>query len=82
MNNAAEGLVYAHRLGTGKSESLLTWADVEAWQPDNGLLWIHLDASNEKSLNWLEHHGELSSLIREALLELVRGALEERGDGR
>lgn len=82
MNNVSDGLVYGHRITPGKSDAMLTWADVESWQPDQGLLWIHLDASNETALNWLEQHGGLSPLTREALLELgtrPRSVVSESG---
>jgi zinc transporter len=52
-----------------QSKVALTWADVDAWQPQAGVLWIHLDASDDTVLDWLEQQSELSPLIHEALLE-------------
>jgi hypothetical protein len=46
MTELSDGLVHGYRLGTGKLEDALTWADVEAWRPEQGLLWIHLDADH------------------------------------
>jgi zinc transporter len=48
----------------------LPWADVEAWQPEQGLLWIHLDADHEAVLKWLTEKSGLSPLVTEALLEV------------
>lgn len=70
MTSGSDGLVYAHLIGGGTHKDLLTWADVEAWQPAQGLLWIHLDVANETALDWLKHKSGLSPVIQEALLEL------------
>ena len=69
MSDASSDLVYAHYIGKNKSQGQLTWLDVKAWQPDRGVLWIHLDAANETVLTWLEQKSGLSPLIQEALLE-------------
>jgi zinc transporter len=70
VNEKSEGLVYAHLLGSGPQEEMLTWADVDRWRPGQGLLWIHLDAVNTTALDWLKNKSGLSPLIQEALLEL------------
>jgi zinc transporter len=69
MTNASSGMVYAHCFSHDRSEPITTWAEVDDWQPDQGVLWIHLDAENETALSWLENKSELSPLVREALLE-------------
>ena len=37
MSEVSNGLVYGYRLGSGKLENALTWADVDAWRPEQGL---------------------------------------------
>lgn len=69
MTDGSNGLIYSYRLGSGKLEDALTWADVEAWRTEQGLLWIHLDADHESVLKWLKEKSGLSPLIQEALLE-------------
>lgn len=69
MNEVSNGLVYGYRLGSGKLERALTWADVDAWRPEQGLLWIHLDADHESVLKWLTEKSGLSPMVAEALLE-------------
>jgi len=69
MNEVSNGLVYGYRLGSGKLEHALTWADVDAWRPELGLLWIHLDADHESVLKWLTEKSGLSPMVAEALLE-------------
>ena len=82
MNNASDGLVYGHRLGSGKLEDSLTWADVEVWRPEQGLLWIHLDASHETVRQWLTEKSGLNALVQEALMEVgtrPRSVVSESG---
>lgn len=69
MTQLSTGLVYATLITDKQSKASLTWADVDAWQTQDGVLWIHLDAADDKVLNWLAQHSELSPLIHEALLE-------------
>jgi zinc transporter len=82
MNAVSNGLIYGCRLGTGKPGNALTWADVDAWRPEQGLLWIHLDADHESVLKWLTEKSGLSPLITEALLEVgtrPRSVVNESG---
>ena len=70
MKDETSGLVYAHYIGGDNPQTQLNWNDVHAWQPEKGVLWVHLDASSEIPLNWLKRDSGLSQLIQEALLEL------------
>lgn len=70
MKDETSGLVYAHYIGGDNPQAQLNWNDVHAWQPEKGVLWVHLDASSEIPLNWLKRDSGLSQLIQEALLEL------------
>jgi len=82
MTEKSNGLVHGHRLGSGKLEDALTWSDVEAWRPEQGLLWIHLDADHESVHKWLTEKSGLSPLVQEALLEVgtrPRSVVSESG---
>jgi zinc transporter len=82
MAEVSNGLVYGYRLGSGKLEHAMTWADVDAWRPEQGLLWIHLDADHESVLKWLTEKSGLSPLVTEALLEVgtrPRSVVNESG---
>jgi len=82
MNDASKGLVYAHRITGDHPKTTLTWDDVNTWKPDQGVLWVHLDADNETALDWLKNQSGLSPLIQEALLEVgtrPRNAVSESG---
>ena len=70
MANPSEGLVYAHCIGKdGQHASLSDWTDVDAWEPNQGLLWIHLDANKDEAKHWLTDKSGLPPLIQEALWE-------------
>lgn len=43
-------------------------AQVEAWRPDNGLLWIHLDVNNQAARAWLRRREDVDDVIMDALL--------------
>lgn len=82
MNDASKGLVYAHRITGDHPKTQLTWDDVNTWKPDQGVLWVHLDADNETALDWIKQQNDLSPLIQEALLEVgtrPRNAVSETG---
>ena len=82
MSEVPNGLVYGYRLGSGQLGNALTWADVDAWRPENGLLWIHLDADHKAVLKWLTEKSGLSPLVTEALLEVgtrPRSVVNESG---
>ena len=69
MNTSAEGLVYAY-LGTAEGNwRSLDWAEVIAWQPGQGLIWVHLDATSPGARRYLHEHSGLDRLAQDALLE-------------
>ncbi|MCH8542807.1 MAG: zinc transporter ZntB [Alcanivorax sp.] len=62
-----KGLVHALLLdGKGGAEPLND-EQALAWQPGQGVLWLHLDYTLPDAESWLTHHG-VSPLIAEALL--------------
>ncbi|MBV0932607.1 zinc transporter ZntB [Marinobacterium weihaiense] len=46
----------------------LTPAQVDAWRPEQGTLWLHLDYTDTGSRTWLEQHSGLPELAVESLL--------------
>ncbi|MGD9310434.1 MAG: zinc transporter ZntB [Desulfosarcina sp.] len=69
MKHPSEGLVFAHAIGAEQAAGQLNWNDVNTWQPDQGVLWIHLDADNQDALQWIADQSGLHPLIQDALLE-------------
>ncbi len=53
MNDASVGLVYAHVIAPENGKALRSWDAVANCQPDQGILWVHLDADNDTALAWL-----------------------------
>jgi zinc transporter len=61
------GLICAYLLdGTGSGREV-GWDEVRSWKPDTGLIWVHLDRTNEMAQRWLNSAG-LDSLLCQALL--------------
>ena len=64
-----KALVCAYLLdGNGGGEAL-DWAAIDAWKPEQGLLWIHLDSTVEKAQSWLKEKSGLSALTCDSLLD-------------
>ncbi|MBR9828280.1 MAG: zinc transporter ZntB [Oceanospirillales bacterium] len=53
--------------GRGGSRPL-TPAEVNAWSPDQGTLWLHMDYTEAGTRDWLEQHSDLPELAIESLL--------------
>lgn len=63
-----DGLITAHLLD-GKGGSKETgWDGIRDWNPDKGILWVHLDRSNSHSQEWLKSDSGLDPLVCDALL--------------
>lgn len=62
------GLICAFLLdGSGGGEQL-SWPSIEAWTPEQGILWLYLDYKGDHAERWLAEDSGLDPLIREALL--------------
>jgi len=61
------GLIFAFVLdGQGGGRSL-DWAGVRAWQPTDGVLWLHVDRTHPTTVAWLEDEAGLEPLVVDAL---------------
>lgn len=68
-STAPSGLLRAFVLdGTGGATGL-DWAGVEAWKPDDGILWINLDYAAPDAAHWLADGARLDPVALEALLD-------------
>ena len=62
------GLLYAYLLnGQGGGESL-DWDRVKQWNPEQGVLWLHLEYSNPYVQQWILNESSLDEVTAEALL--------------
>jgi zinc transporter len=67
--------------GRGGCEDL-GWAGIESWQPDQGVLWIHLERDEPIAQKWMRERSGIDPLIVEALLaEESRPRVEASEDG-
>jgi len=67
MKNDA-GLLFAYILdgkGGGTSQD---WKQIKKWQPEQGVLWTHLEYSNPEIQEWILKHSGLDEVIAEALI--------------
>ena len=67
MEQQASGLVHAIVFDGQGGGRNLGWKEVEAWRPDQGFLWIHLDYSKEDSRRWLSEFSGIEPLIQDCL---------------
>ncbi len=77
-----DGLVFSYLIdGDGKG-SRFDWAEVAAWNPGDGLLWVHLNRDSEGSRHWLQDESGLDPLVVDALLaEDTRPRCVQMGSG-
>jgi zinc transporter len=60
----------------------LDWAGVRAWQPGQGLLWVHLDAAATATEDWLTNDSGLPEIVPPTLLaDETRPRASAVGDG-
>jgi len=64
----SRGLIHAWLFDGGGLARALDWDGVRAWQPDQGILWIHLDRSSEEARRWIQHEGGLPEIAAKGLL--------------
>lgn len=63
-----KGLTASYLLdGNGGGQSM-QWNEINAWQPDQGVLWVHLDYAQELAQDWVINKSGLDAITTEALL--------------
>jgi len=63
-----QGLVTASILDGRGGGREVGWPEIEAWTPDRGVLWVHLDRGAEDANAWLRQGSGLDPLVVDALL--------------
>jgi zinc transporter len=64
----ADGLLSACILDGRGGARDFDWLEIDAWKPEHGVLWIHLNRESEDSRRWIEEKSGLGTLIAEALM--------------
>lgn len=82
MNNVAPNFLHSYLLDKSGRGRELTPAEVLAWTPEEGLLWVHMDIGDIESANWLDSLSDLPALAYENLLAVeTRPRSFVTGDG-
>ena len=70
LDNAMEkqGLLHALLLDGIGGAKKLTADEVDRWEPQNGILWLHFDYSSSQAAEWIRNEKHLDSVSREFLL--------------
>lgn len=64
----ASGLVAAYLLNDQGAGTPLDWDSVKAWQPADGVLWVHLERGAPDTADWLAGDAGLNPIIQDALM--------------
>jgi zinc transporter len=62
------GLLYACLLDGQGGGAMLDWDRVKQWQPEHGVLWMHLEYSDPFVQQWVPQESGLDEITAEALL--------------
>ena len=62
------GLLYAYLLNGQGGGVSLDWDSVKRWNPEQGVLWLHLEYSNPYVQQWILNESSLDEVTAEALL--------------
>ncbi len=79
--NSDDGLICAFTLDAAGGGQELDWTGIKSWQPEQGVLWVHLDRTGEAAERWVRNDSGMSPLIANSLLqEDIRPRVLRQGD--
>jgi zinc transporter len=64
-----DSLIHAYLLDGKGGGKAVDEDDIEGWDRNQGLLWIHLDSKHPDTRDWLENKSGLNTLTSDSLLE-------------
>lgn len=67
MTTNKEDLIFAYILNRTGGAKKITWEDVNQWQPEQGILWVHANYTSKKIQRWLANQAKLSPITIKAL---------------
>jgi len=65
MKNSG-GLIHAYLLDGAGGGRRLEMAELDSWAPEQGVLWMHFDYTNEDARQWLRNNSGLEGLVADA----------------
>lgn len=76
-----DGLIHALLLDGAGASRVLDWCEVDAWQPEQGCLWLHFNYEAASSRRWLDQHsGLIDVAVNGLVMEETRPRTVTRGD--
>ena len=67
MGKKKSGLVFAYILEGGSGRPM-NWDRISSWEPEQGILWLHLDYADEGAKTWLVEESGLDEVSCAALM--------------
>lgn len=64
-----DGLICAYILDGKGGGRPIEWPEIQKWQPDQGLLWVHLDHTGTRTRKWLTRDSGIDPVISQTLLQ-------------
>ncbi len=68
MTHGPDGLIHAKLLDGEGGARDLSWQEVEAWQSEQGCLWLHFNFEQEEAQRWIEESSGLNDVASNGLL--------------
>jgi zinc transporter len=63
-----DSLIVAYLLDRKGSGKKIGWEEINAWEPEQGLLWVHMDFTADYTAEWLNEHSGLDKITSKALV--------------
>lgn len=64
---ASKGLIFAYILDGKGGGRNVGWDEIIAWQPEQGLLWVHLEYAHRNAKKWLMKESGIDKLLARAM---------------
>jgi zinc transporter len=65
----SESLVFGSLIDEQGAGHEVWWPQIDAWKPDDGLLWLHFDRTAPETAHWLKNHSRVDPVVTDALLQ-------------
>ena len=68
MPEASQPFICAYHLDPNAPSVVATAAEVDAWTPESGLIWVHLDVLDDSHRDWLNARTDIDDVTKDLLL--------------
>lgn len=63
-----ESLVFAYLLDGNGSGKKIGWNEIKQWTPSQGILWVHLNYTSQRTAHWLIRESGLDKITAKAMI--------------